>query len=58
MPDYTPHQRKVIESYYDRRDEIMLTKLEETVTELFLAESEQLVGSRSRSTSINSDRQM
>ena len=40
MPDYTPHQRKIIDRYYDHRDEIMLTKLQEIVTELYLADTE------------------
>jgi len=40
MPDYTRHQKKIIERYYDRRDEIMLAKLQEIVTDLYLAESD------------------
>jgi hypothetical protein len=40
MPDYTPYQKKVIGRYYDRRDEIMLARLGEIVTELYLAETE------------------
>lgn len=40
MPDFTPHQRKIIERYYDHRDEIMLGRLQEIVTELYLAETE------------------
>ncbi len=40
MTDYTRHQKKIIERYYDRRDEIMLGKLQETVTELYLAETD------------------
>lgn len=40
MPDYTPHQKRIIERYYDRRDEIMLGKLQEIVTELYLAETD------------------
>ena len=39
MTDYTRHQKKIIERYYDRRDEIMLGKLQEIVTELYLAET-------------------
>jgi hypothetical protein len=38
MADYSDHQKKVIGRYYDRRGEIMLTKLQELVTELYLAE--------------------
>ena len=40
MPDFTRHQKKIIERYYNRRDEIMLGKLQEIVTELYLAETE------------------
>ena len=40
MPDYTPYQKKVIGRYYDRRDEIMLGRLGEIVTDLYLAETE------------------
>ena len=39
MTDYTPHQKKIIERYYDRRDEIMLARLGEIVSELYLAET-------------------
>jgi len=35
---YTRHQEKIIKDYYLRRDEISLQKLQEQVTELFLAE--------------------
>ena len=38
MADYSDQQKKVIGRYYDRRTEIMLTKLQELVTELYLAE--------------------
>jgi hypothetical protein len=34
------HQNKVIANYYDNLDTIMLTKLGELVTELYLADSE------------------
>jgi len=37
MADHTRHQKKIIERYYDRRDEIMLSKLAECITELALA---------------------
>lgn len=40
MPNYSRHQKKIIGRYYDHRDEIMLAKLGEIVTELFLAESD------------------
>jgi len=35
--EYSSHQRKVIQRYYDNRDVIMLQKLQELVTELYLA---------------------
>lgn len=34
------HQQKVISNYYDNLDTIMLTKLQELVTELYLADSQ------------------
>jgi len=40
MPDYSPYQRKVIARYYDRKDEILIARLQEIVTDLALAESE------------------
>ena len=40
MADYTPHQKKIIERYYGNRDEIMLAKLGEIVSELYLADTE------------------
>ncbi len=40
MAEYTPHQKKIIENYYERRDEIMLNRLSELVTELYLAETD------------------
>ena len=40
MGDFTPHQKKIINRYYDNRDHIMLTRLQEIVTELFLADTE------------------
>lgn len=39
MADYTRHQKKIIERYYDHRDEIMLNKLSELVTDLMLADT-------------------
>ncbi len=39
MAEYTNHQKKVINRYYDHRDAIMLTKLQELVTELYLADT-------------------
>ena len=38
--DYTPHQQRIISQYYERLDAIMLAKLQETVSELYLAETE------------------
>lgn len=40
MPDFTPHQKKIIERYYDHRDDIMLAKLSELAGELYLAETD------------------
>lgn len=40
MAEYTPHQKKAIERYYDRRDEIALDRLGDIVTELLLAETD------------------
>lgn len=40
MRDYTRHQKKIIERYYDNRDSIMIGKLSELVTELYLADSD------------------
>ena len=36
---YTSYQKDVISRYYDNLDAIMLTKLQELVTELYLADS-------------------
>lgn len=40
MGDFTPHQKKIINRYYDNRDHIMLTRLQEIVTELYLADTD------------------
>jgi ubiquinone biosynthesis protein COQ9 len=40
MTDRSDYQKKVIERYYDQRDAIMLNRLQELVTELYLADSE------------------
>ena len=40
MGDYSRHQKKIIERYYDNRDEITLNRLGEIVTELYLADSD------------------
>lgn len=38
--DYTPHQKNIISQYYDRLDTIMLAKLQEMVSDLYLAETQ------------------
>lgn len=40
MRDYSAHQKKIIDRYYDQRDGIMLNKLGELVTDLALAETD------------------
>ena len=40
MPDYTPHQKRIIHNYYERKPEIMLQKLGELVSELALEDDE------------------
>lgn len=40
MPDFTPHQKKIVDRYYENKSDIMLTKLSELVSELYLAESD------------------
>jgi len=40
VAEHSRYQKKIIERYYDHRDEIMLTRLQEIATELFLAESD------------------
>ncbi|MGB0715049.1 MAG: hypothetical protein ACPGXK_04170 [Phycisphaerae bacterium] len=40
MADFTPHQKKIVDRYYENRDQIMLAKLQEIVTELYLADSD------------------
>lgn len=37
MPDFTPHQQKVIKRYYDQIDTIKLHRLADLVGELYLA---------------------
>jgi len=39
MAHFSPHQKKLIENYYNNRDSIMLNKLGDIVTELYLADS-------------------
>jgi hypothetical protein len=38
MPEYSKYQQKVIKNYYDNQETILLQKLGEYVTELYLAE--------------------
>ena len=38
--EYTKHQKGIIDNYYKNLDNIMLQKLQELVTELYLAESD------------------
>lgn len=38
--EYSKTQKKIIERYYDNFDTIMLTKLQELASELYLAESQ------------------
>ena len=40
MAELSAHQKKIVERYYERKDEIMLTKLQELVTDLYLAETD------------------
>ena len=35
--DFTPHQQKIIQRYYEHRDRIQQQKLAELVTDLYLA---------------------
>ena len=37
MPDFTPHQQKVIKRYYDNQDILQLQRLGELVSELYLS---------------------
>lgn len=38
--DYTKHQQGIIQRYYENKDAIMLTKLQELLTEIYLAADE------------------
>ncbi len=40
MADYSQYQKRLIDRYYDQRDEIMLGRLQEIVTDLYLAETD------------------
>lgn len=37
MPEYSKYQQKVIRNYYEHRDAIALQRVQELVTELYLA---------------------
>jgi hypothetical protein len=41
VADFTRHQRKIVDRYYEHLDGIMLTKLAELVSELYLADTDQ-----------------
>ncbi len=38
MADLTPHQQKIVKRYYNNLDAVKLQRLQELVTELYLAE--------------------
>jgi hypothetical protein len=38
MAEFTKYQQKVIQRYYDNRDDIALQRVSELITELYLAE--------------------
>ena len=38
MAEFTKYQQKVVQRYYDNRDDIALQRVQELVTELYLAE--------------------
>lgn len=40
MADLSRHQKKIVERYYENRDAIMLDRLSELVTELYLADTD------------------
>jgi hypothetical protein len=40
MTERSPYQDKLIKRYYDQRDHILLARLSEIVTELYLAETD------------------
>ena len=43
MAEFTKYQQKVIQRYYDNRDDIALQRVQELVTELYLAEGKKRV---------------
>jgi hypothetical protein len=40
MADFSPHQQGIIKRYYKHKDTLALQKLQELVTEIYLAESD------------------
>lgn len=40
MPEYSPHQKRIIKDYYRNLDRIMLARLQDLVGELYLADSD------------------
>lgn len=44
MPDFTPHQQKIIKRYYDNQDTLQLQRLAELVGELYLANGKKRQG--------------
>jgi len=40
MPNHSRHQKKIIQRYYEHRDDIALARLAEIVSELYLVESD------------------
>jgi hypothetical protein len=42
MPDFTPHQQKIIKRYYDNLDTLSLQRLAEVVGELYLSTGKKL----------------
>ena len=38
MAEFTKYQQKVVQRYYDNRDDIALQRVQELITELYLAE--------------------
>ncbi|MHC5109766.1 MAG: hypothetical protein ACYTHJ_07810 [Planctomycetota bacterium] len=39
MGDFSPHQKKIVERYYENRDDILLARLQEIVSEMYLADT-------------------
>lgn len=42
MPDYTPHQQKIIKRYYNNQDTIQRQRLASLVSDLYLVEGKKL----------------